>query len=428
MHTILESICNELDQITSQINSVIPSDEPFNIVHGNWGFPGITRNELSEAASSLSSLIQERGMDEIESNEVRLQDYVRRLAFVRTNMISNIWGNAAVAVPNYLATLDALKQAVEPVLKTDTGAARSIALITQTARAMEARLNELQPRSVNLLSMVERIEHAYEAADKLPIDLQALTESHQKILEMLKSAEKDRVAIEVELKRAEKYTSDLENSSEQAKTIADRCQSVYAAATSQGLAAAFSKRSKVLNDSIWFWVIGLVAALIMGSLFGSNQLHQLAELMKLRDVSTGTIAVNLILSLLSVGAPIWFGWLATKQIGQRFRLSEDYAFKASISQAYEGYRREAARIDKDMEARLLASALTRLDEQPLRLIETASHGSPWHEILSSDLIKEAVKTVPGFTNQVLDIAKTSLSTVKSNKTKLNESIKADNPD
>lgn len=160
MHTILESICNELDQITSQINSVIPSDEPFNIVHGNWGFPGITRNELSEAASSLSSLIQERGMDEIESNEVRLQDYVRRLAFVRTNMIPNIWGNAAVAVPNYLATLDALKQAVEPVLKTDTGAARSIALITQTARAMEARLNELQPRSVNLLSMVERIEHA----------------------------------------------------------------------------------------------------------------------------------------------------------------------------------------------------------------------------------------------------------------------------
>ena len=120
----------------------------------------------------------------------------------------------------------------------------------------------------------------------------------------------------------------------------------------------------------------------------------MAELMKSPRVPTGTILLNLILSLLSVGAPIWFGWLATKQVGQRFRLSEDYAFKASVSRAYEGYRREAARIDKDMEAQLLASALTRFDEQPLRLVESASHGSPWHELASSELVKNAVRTVP----------------------------------
>jgi hypothetical protein len=54
---------------------------------------------------------------------------------------------------------------------------------------------------------------------------------------------------------------------------------------------------------------------------------------------------DVVLSLLSIGAPIWLAWQATKQIGQRFRLSEDYAFKASISRAYEGFRREAARID-----------------------------------------------------------------------------------
>ncbi|MFX8523854.1 hypothetical protein ABTM10_20480, partial [Acinetobacter baumannii] len=76
-----------------------------------------------------------------------------------------------------------------------------------------------------------------------------------------------------------------------------------------------------------------------------------------------------------------------KQIGQRFRLAEDYAFKASISRAYEGFRREAARFDKDMEARLLASALTRLDELPLRLVEPTSHGSPWHELATSDTVK-----------------------------------------
>lgn len=112
----------------------------------------------------------------------------------------------------------------------------------------------------------------------------------------------------------------------------------------------------------------------------------------------------MLLSLLSVGAPVWFSWLATKQIGQRFRLAEDYAFKASISRAYEGFRREAARFDKDMEAKLLTSALTRLDELPLRLVETDSHGSPWHELASSDIVKQAFKAVPGFAEQVKDLA------------------------
>ena len=67
--------------------------------------------------------------------------------------------------------------------------------------------------------------------------------------------------------------------------------------------------------------------------------------------------------------------------GERFRLSEDYAFKASVSKAYEGYRREAANLDEAFAARLFSSALTRLDEAPLRLVETENHGSPWHELI-----------------------------------------------
>jgi hypothetical protein len=113
-----------------------------------------------------------------------------------------------------------------------------------------------------------------------------------------------------------------------------------------------------------------------GEFFGAQRLQILVELFREPNQPASIIYPNVVLSLLSVGAPIWFAWLSTKQIGQRFRLSEDYAFKASISRAYEGFRREAARIDKDLEARLLASALNRLDELPLRLVETESHGSP----------------------------------------------------
>src|SRR5690606_20440650 len=150
--------------------------------------------------------------------------------------------------------------------------------------------------------------------------------------------------------KADAFDEELRQSTEGAKSVLERCETAYSAATSVGLAAAFTERSDALSKSMWLWVTGLVVALVAGSYFGSSQLQTLSELFKQPNVSTSVVILNLMLSLLSVGAPVWFGWLATKQIGQRFRLAEDYAFKASISRAYEGFRREAARIDSDMEA------------------------------------------------------------------------------
>ena len=115
--------------------------------------------------------------------------------------------------------------------------------------------------------------------------------------------------------------------------------------------------------------------------------------------------LNVLLSILSVGTPVWFAWLATKQIGQRFRLAEDYAFKASIARAYEGFRREAARFDENMESKVLTSASTRLDELPLGLVEERSYGSPWHELASFGVIDSAMKSVPGFGVQTKELAR-----------------------
>ena len=247
MHSILQAICTELDQIATTINTSIPNDEPFNVAHGNWSFPGMTRNELSEAASSLSNTIRERGLDEFEEGEARLQDYPRRLAFLRTNMIQNIWGNSAVAVPSYLATLDALKRAVEPALRADIESVRSISRVTARVRAMEARLNDLEPRSSNLSGMVDRIVRAHDAADQLPTDLQALEESRKQVLELLNAANKDTLAIQSAREQAVISNKSLSDSANEAMTVIGRCQTAYTAATSQGLAAAFSERSRTLD-------------------------------------------------------------------------------------------------------------------------------------------------------------------------------------
>lgn len=162
-------------------------------------------------------------------------------------------------------------------------------------------------------------------------------------------------------------------------------------------------------------------------MFGTQRVHEIGELLKNPSMSNWALGINLFLAALSVGAPIWFGWMATKQINQRFRLSEDYAFKAAVSRAYEGYRKEAARIDKDMEARLLASALSRLDEQPLRFVETDNHGSPWHELASSDAVKAALSTIPGFADKTADFARSAVQAATAVKPAANDAVKVTMP-
>lgn len=279
-------------------------------------------------------------------------------------------------------------------------------------RALEAQISNLSPRAQSLSEMVERIEKANAAADQLPVDLESLREAQKTIATILSSVKLDQTKIGTLATTADSDKATLSARVKEAEDIVARCSAAYAASTSHGLAAAFTERSSSLATSMWVWVAGLVIALGLGSWIGSSQLRNFSELIKQPESEPTVVIVNLVLALLSVGATVWFSWMATKQIGQRFRLAEDYAFKASVSRAYEGYRREAANIDEKFVARLFASALSRLDEQPLRLVETTTHGSPWHELTSSDLIRKATEAVPDFADRVARLAKDSLAALK----------------
>lgn len=419
MHESLATIQTQLEAVIAQIKATVPNDEPFGIAHGNWSFPGLTRSELIEEAQSIIELIDDNDTDELGNSESRIKDYARRIAYLHGATVPNIWGSAATAIPTYMLTLEGLRKALEPVLKADerAEAQAKIRRLTVQLRAMEARFKGLEPRTTDLSSMVERIEQAYTAADQLPADLEQLSEAKKMIDDLAQAATKDQARILTLREHADELDALMKISAEEAEAVLKRCETAYSAATSVGLAAAFSERSIALSKSMWFWVAGLAVALVGGSYFGSNQLHTLSELFQIPNISTSVVTLNLLLSLLSVGAPVWFSWLATKQIGQRFRLAEDYAFKASISRAYEGFRREAAGFDKEMEAKLLSSALARFDELPLRLVEADSHGSPWHELASSDVVKQAFKAVPGFTEQIKDLAVKAVDAMTPSKAK-----------
>ncbi|MET4247508.1 hypothetical protein [Bradyrhizobium sp. LA6.7] len=406
MHETLLAIQQQLAVVISQLRSVIPNDEPIGVAQANWGFAALSRADLIDGVQALIDRIEYEGSDDIGEAGPRLTDYIRRLQFLQTHTIPQIWQNGNLALPAFVLTIGGLQAALAPVLKPDQQKEvfADIRKLTTQVRGMEARLKGLEPRTDTITRMVEGIERAYNAADRLPTDLESLEESQKKVTEILDGALRSQIRISDVRERADEIEKTLLKSTEEANSVLALSEKAYAAATSVGLAAAFAERSSSLARSMWVWVIFLIVALAAGSYFGSHRLQMLVDLFKDPTQPASVIYPNVLLSLFSVGAPIWVAWLSTKQIGQRFRLSEDYAFKASISRAYEGFRREAARIDTELEAKLLSSALNRLDEQPLRLVETESHGSPWNELANSQLVREAMRTVPNFAGQVREAA------------------------
>lgn len=393
---------NELKLLVNDLRSQVPAGSVMSLAHGNWSFPGLSVDDIITQVTDLLAVL-DRGVGGFQGAPDLVQSYAQRITFIRGNTVSQIWGNAQIAISAILMTLEAIKRVANPPVESvdSVRVAEDLRSAARQLRGIRARLQTLEHGSESMDVVFQEINAAHAAALQLPEDLESLNDVRSELSRLKTEAEKDRVAVLSAKNSAEEAQVKLSAAAADADESLKKAHHAYSVATSQGLAAAFTDRSVRLSWSMWAWVFGLACSLGIGSYLGKGQLMHLSELLKTPDASNSVIVLNFLLSVLSVGAPIWFAWLSTKQIGQRFRLAEDYAFKASISKAYEGYRREASRIDPNLETQLLRSALTRLDEQPLRLVETANHGSPWQDLLSSDVMKEAVKTVPNLNAQIM---------------------------
>lgn len=418
MHKVFSEILFEIKAIGEFLESSIPANVPLGQAVSHWGVAAVSRSSLVGWVTSIAAKLSSADPEEPGSDLPELTELVAALQWTRANTLPQLTStNATSALPALVITLQALERLlipfVEPNNKQALENSKALRRAATQIRGMESRLRDLAPKATTIQTMVERIERAYEAADQLPADLELLSDARHKVESISVDAEKDRAQILAARDEimALKIALDVVNT--QASEVLTKCESVYSSATSVGLAAAFTERSASLDKSMWFWLAGLITALGVGGFVGTGQLKALTLLItQPGGAPVSLIVLNITLAVLSVGAPVWFAWLATKQVGQRFRLSEDYAFKASISRAYDGYSREAGRIDPKLEAKLLESALSRLDEQPLRLVESASYGSPWHELFASDVVKDAMKSIPNFASQLKDFASDALDKLK----------------
>ena len=369
-----------------------------------WNFPAVNRRTLSRVPNELAEAIRQRAPADLDEPSLAIVKEARtQIELLTPKTTQYIWnGNGQNAVPAYLATLSCVRSTLEPIIGWQ--AIRDInmfpAKMARRLRSFQAALDQIAPNKEELERQISLINEATSAAESLPTDLEALAGARKKIEELREESLLSHGKIAERLTGAESASGRIAGLQDEASKLVVQCEEAYRITTTKGLAAAFEQRAKSLSTSMWVWVAGLVMALGVGYFLGANRLEVAIKALNSSDPQKGIVWINGILALFSFGAPIWLGWMATKQIGQRFRLAEDYGFKASVAKAYEGYRKEAARIDPSFEARLFSSALTRLEEHPLRLVEEKTPGSPWHEFAESEPFAAAFKAIPGFGDEV----------------------------
>lgn len=400
MHETIQAICSALSEIQNFAQQQANASNPDNtlINQRGWSHPAITPNDVVQIIEDLRIKIEQANIESIESlDNEKVNIIPERIRSLHPNIQYVLNGNAHQALPAFLATLDWIEKTFDPILGPQNLENPLIpAKLKKRLNKIHNDIDTLEIETNELENIISQIKNAHETAENLPTEIAELNKAR-------KAVEKALNKIEGMAEEAEAKSKTIKEQSNMAEKLLADSQDTYSISVTKGLAGAFQKRAFWLSISIGFWVCGLLAALGFGFRLGGERLKTLSETLTLDNSNTEALVIQLVLSLISLGAPIWFAWLSTKQIGQNFRLAEDYNFKASVAKAYEGYRREAARIDPAMEAQLLYSAIDRLSEAPLRYVEDDYHATPLQELLASKEFRKVLDTVPEFKSTVIKI-------------------------
>lgn len=363
-----------------------------NISQG-WTYPAISPSHIAWVAYSLVKVIDTLNADEplTDHESGVFADINKTVAYINDDVMPSLAGNAAAGLQSVAIALNTLSS--ELYSMTSWGRQERSYLPSALVRKLhqiQRDIEMLTPDKEKLAANIKLLSDATEAAEALPSTLQELRATQAEIREA-SSASAQIVGKIDELRRtAVEHVSRSRELAQESDQLMAKAAEAYRVTTTIGLAAAFDERARKLNSSVYVWVGGLALSLITLLVIGWIRLQDMREAFAATSFDPTRVWTQVALSVLSVGAPIWFAWLSTKQIGQRFRLAEDYAFKASVSKAYEGYRREARDLSGEFAQSLFASALRRLDEAPLRLLDKPTPGSPIHEALESNFLGRIV--------------------------------------
>lgn len=417
MNETLENLCTSLEELAVAIEKGWTDARTLNEVHG-WQFPAVTKEDLAFLPLQLASRIRNSGLDLDNEDLIGvIEDIPRKLELLKSKTVPQFYGgNGVQAIPAFITTIQYIYSVLGQELTWVATDPKSMPpAVSRRLQGLSAKIDQIDVDQEKLNEQITLINNATETAESLPADLEDLKKARQKVDTISDEVIKASTKVSSAKEEIDKLLDGMRSDKVETDKLVENCGEAYRITTSKGLAGAFDKRASQLSWSKWIWVIGLICSLTATWFVGSERIEILTKVLSDPDTQFGLAVIHFLLAFIGLGAPLWFAWLSTKQIGQNFKLAEDYGFKASVAKAYEGYRREAVRIDPDLEARLFESALNRVEEAPLRFLEQNDPNTPWFELVDSSEFKQAFETIPDFKDKLVKLVQSDLAYAKNKK-------------
>jgi hypothetical protein len=382
---IINQIIGGLDGLAGEPIRLVGEDRTFMEMWG-WNCPSINRHEFAAMIRSPIAPLQSITKKDLDQADFDILEQVpTQISYIQANTFPQLPGGNAFHVYVTVESLNRKLHSIadkyrHPDIEWEEIEEKKLIPknIIDELRQLQNQVSTMTSRKKELESSIERILTAATASKSLKGDLDNLRTARDNFLGVQRSATEHQVAIEQARSLAEKTAEQVSEHERTAASLVASTQSAFAAATTTGLGSEFDRKAKALSGQVKWLATFLTAVILVAAGVTYVRIGIINELMKAPPINIELIWANVVMSMVSVAGPVWLAWLLTKQIGQRFRLSEDYAFKASVAKAYAGYSEEGARIDPEFQKRLYSTALNRIDEAPLRYVETESDGSPWH--------------------------------------------------
>ncbi len=273
--------------------------------------------------------------------------------------------DSVVEVANSLEQIRLLKESTE-------GSGEIIASAEVSIQATNQKILDLLTEADANSQVITKYEAEAKTQKEAIINLMAeMKGNEEKLAKSSESAERKLKAIESVFQNAKVlHEKNQKNASEIADTIR--------AASRYGMASSFKQRKDELRLSLLMWAIMFVMAIL--GIFCTGVFYILphfegGELPKVWEV---LVKATLISPL------VWLGWMAARQYSFISRIREDYSFKYASALAFEGYKSEALKVDKDFVKQLLSTATANMALNPLRIYqdESSSHVTPVSEAIA----------------------------------------------
>jgi len=156
------------------------------------------------------------------------------------------------------------------------------------------------------------------------------------------------------------------------------------------LGGAFQKKADNAKKLDLAWLVVLLIGIGSIICLGYLRYPVMTELIRER-AEIPYLSFQMLVSVFSLSGPIWLSWVATRRLANTFAISEDYAYKAAIAQAYQGYRDSVKDADPLMQQRLFATVVTQLDANPVRFLSDVHPASPLQDLLQQKWMEDALK-------------------------------------